>query len=226
MSAPEEPSREELIGQLAARDRQVAAMAGQLAELMEANEALAAKLAQLEHLLSRNSGNSSNPPSRDDDPGRTPPPEAKRGRAGPARSRGKQPGAPGSQLAWTDAPTERLDRVPQGRCGCGSDLGAARDLGIVDRYQQHEIPQVSVKITQYDQHQVQCGCGEIHTAARPDGARAGRVGYGPNLQAFAVYLMVVHFVPAQRCAQLLESLRARVESSQLSAGVSLVGHRV
>jgi len=63
-----------------------------------------------------------------------------------------------------------------------------------------------VKITQYDQHQVQCGCGEIHTAARPDGARAGRVGYGPNLQAFAVYLMVVHFVPAQRCAQLLESL--------------------
>ena len=134
VSAPEEPSREELIGQLAARDRKVAAMAGQLAELMEANEALAAKLAQLEHLLSRNSGNSSNPPSRDDDPGRTPPPEAKRGRAGPARSRGKQPGAPGSQLAWTDVPTERLDRVPQGRCGCGSDLGAARDLGIVDRY--------------------------------------------------------------------------------------------
>ena len=103
-------------------------------------------------------------------------------------------------------PTERLDRVPQGRCGCGSDLGVARDLGIVDRYQQHEIPQVSVKITQYDQHQVQCGCGAIHTAARPDGARAGRVGYGPNLQAFAVYLMVVHFVPAHRCAQLLESL--------------------
>jgi transposase len=206
VSAPEEPSREELIGQLAARDRQVAAMAGQLAELMEANEALAAKLAQLEHLLSRNSGNSSNPPSRDDDPGRTPPPEAKRGRAGPARSRGKQPGAPGSQLAWTDAPDKRLDRFPQGRCGCGSDLGAAQDLGIVDRYQQHEIPQVSVKITQYDQHQVQCGCGAIHTAARPDGARAGRVGYGPNLQAFAVYLMVVHFVPAHRCAQLLESL--------------------
>ena len=84
--------------------------------------------------------------------------------------------------------------------------GRPRIWGIVDRYQQHEIPQVSVKITQYDQHQVECGCGAIHTAARPEGARFGRVGYGPNLQAFAVYLMVVHFVPAHRCAQLLESL--------------------
>jgi transposase len=140
VSVPEELSREELVGQLAARDRQVAGMAVQLAQLLEANEALAAKLAQLEHLLSRNSGNSSNPPSRDDDPGRTPPPQRQRGGAGPARSRGKQPGAPGSQLAWTDAPNQRRDRFPQGCCGCGGDLGAARDLGIVDRYQQHEIP--------------------------------------------------------------------------------------
>jgi hypothetical protein len=58
----------------------------------------------------------------------------------------------------------------------------------VDRYQQHEIPQISVRITQYDQHQVRCGCGRLHTAARPQGARPGIVGYGPNLQAFAVYL--------------------------------------
>ena len=47
----------------------------QIAALMEVNEALAGKLARLEHLLSRNSGNSSNPPSRDDDPGKPPPPE-------------------------------------------------------------------------------------------------------------------------------------------------------
>jgi hypothetical protein len=35
---------------------------------MEVNDALAARL---EHLLSRSSGNSSSPPSRDDDPGKT-----------------------------------------------------------------------------------------------------------------------------------------------------------
>jgi hypothetical protein len=152
--------------------------AGQIAELMETNEALAGKLARLEHLLSRNSGNSSSPPSRDDDPGKPAlPKKNKRDRGGPQRSRGKQPGAPGTHLAWTENPDERRDRFPQGRCDCGADLGGARDLGIVDRYQQHEIPQIAVKVTQYDQHQVECGRGEAphRPAARGSAVRASRV---------------------------------------------------
>ena len=196
---PEEMSRDELIVV-------VTRQAGQIAQLVEANEALSGKLARLEHLLSRNSGNSSNPPSRDDDPGKPAPPQKRRGRGGPKRKRGKQPGTPGTHLAWTDDPDEQQDRFPQGRCDCGDDLSSARDLGVVDRYQQHEIPQVAVTITQYDQHRVECGCGRRHTAARPDGARSGPVGYGPNLAAFAVYLMVVHFLPAHRVVALLESL--------------------
>ena len=139
--------------QLAARDRQIAGMAGQLADLMEANEALAARLARLEHLLSRNSGNSSSPPSRDDDPGKPPAPGKPNRGSGPARARGKQPGAPGSHLAWTDDPHDRRDRFPTGHCDCGADLADAADLGVIDRYQQHEIPQVAVRITQYDQHE-------------------------------------------------------------------------
>ena len=219
MLEPEEMSRDELIvvvrrqaGQLAVQDRQINEMAGQLAQLMEANEALAGKLARLEHLLSRNSGNSSNPPSRDDDPGKPTPPDRQRGRGGPKRPRGKQRGAPGSHLAWTDDPDRRRDRFPEGRCDCGDALDRARDLGVVDRYQQHEIPQVAVRVTQYDQHQVVCGCGRRHTAARPAGARSGPVGYGPNLAAFAVYLMVVHFVPAHRVVALLESLTGTAPS--------------
>jgi transposase len=200
VAAPEEPSREELLALLAVRDQRIA-------ELTEANEALAAKLARLEHLLSRNSRNSSSPPSHDDDPGKPPlPDESAPGRGGPKRARGKQPGAPGSHLAWTDSPNERRDLFPQGCCDCGRDLAGARDLGVADRYQQHEIPQVSVKITQYDSHQVECGCGKTHTAARPEGARPGPVGYGPNLQAFSVFLMVAHYVPAHRVVELLEAL--------------------
>ena len=205
-------SRDELIVVVRRQAVQISAQAVQIAELMEANEALAARLARLEHLLSRNSGNSSNPPSKDDDPGKPAPPDKQRGRGGPQRSRGKQPGAPGTHLAWTDDPDERRDRFPEGCCGCGDDLVAARDLGVVDRYQQHEIPQVAVAVTQYDQHQVQCGCGRLHTATRPDGARSGPVGYGPNLAAFAVYLMVVHFLPAHRVVALLESLTGTAPS--------------
>src|SRR6478735_12696669 len=127
---PEEMSRDELIVVVRRQAGQISAQAVQIAELMEANEALAVRLARLEHLLSRNSGNSSSPPSRDDDPGKPPAPQKTR-RGGPLRARGKQPGAPGSRLAWTDAPDKRRDRYPQGRCGCGAGLAGAADLGVV-----------------------------------------------------------------------------------------------
>lgn len=197
VAAPEEMSREELIALVGEQAARIAELEG--------------RLARLEHLLSRNSANSSMPPSRDDDPGKTPPVKPKR-RAGSGRRKGKQPGAPGTYLAWTDDPAERVDRFPQGSCGCGAELAAATDLGIVDRYQQHEIPQIAVRVTQYDQHQVLCRCGAAHTAARPDGARSGPVGYGPNLQAFAVYLMVVQYIPAHRVVELLDSLTGAAPS--------------
>ena len=56
---PEEMSRDELIVVVRRQAGQISAQAVQIAELMEANEALADRLARLEHLLSRNSGNSS-----------------------------------------------------------------------------------------------------------------------------------------------------------------------
>jgi transposase len=108
-------SREELIVVVRRQAGQIIAQAGQISELMEANEALSGKLARLEHLLSRNSGNSSNPPSRDDDPGKPASPEKdKPGKGTPKRARGKQPGVAGSHLPWTENPDDRMDRFPPG----------------------------------------------------------------------------------------------------------------
>ncbi len=71
MPERKELSRDELItfvGEQAARivaqDAQIATMAAQMADLLDANEVLASRLAKMEHLLSRNSKNSSNPPSK------------------------------------------------------------------------------------------------------------------------------------------------------------------
>lgn len=64
MAAPEELTRDELIELARRQDVQIITMAGRMAELLEANEGLSVKLAQLEHLLSRNSRNSSSPPSK------------------------------------------------------------------------------------------------------------------------------------------------------------------
>lgn len=174
------------------------------AQLRTAYDELAVKVARLEHLLSRNSGNSSMPPSLDDKPGGTPP--KGKGRATPKRAKGKQKDAPGVNLSWSDAPEDRKNRFPQGSCGCGADLADAADLGVVDAFQQVEIPAVAAKVTQFDQHAVRCGCGKVHTAARPEGAGTGKVEYGPVLQAWAVFLMVVHHLPTHRCRQVLTAL--------------------
>src|SRR5919108_617265 len=50
---------------------------------------------------------------QDDDPGKTPPEKLKRRAGGAKRRRGKQPGAPGANLAWIDNPTTQVDRFPQ-----------------------------------------------------------------------------------------------------------------
>ncbi len=198
-------SRDELIVLVGVQARRIAELVAANQALTAANEDLAVRLARVEHLLSRNSKNSSSPPSKDDEVGKTGPKPAEGG-GGTGRSRGKRPGAAGSHLAFTEIPDDLVERFPEGVCECGHDLAGAADLGVVDRYQETEIPLVVAKVRQFDQHAVRCRCGKVHTAARPDGARSGPVGYGPNLQSWVVYLMVVHHLPTHRCVELLESL--------------------
>ena len=101
--------------------------------------ALAAEVRELRRRLGRNSGNSSMAPSADDLPGHTPPePKPRRERGG--RKPGKQPGAPGSHLAWYDSPDETVPRFPAGSCECGADLAGAADLGVAASHQIVDIP--------------------------------------------------------------------------------------
>jgi hypothetical protein len=180
---------------------------------------LAAKVERLERLVSRNSGNSSFPPSMDAQPGRTRP-KAKRRRADGSRGPGKQPGAPGSFLAWSDSPGERVRCVPAGRCRCGAGLAGAADLGLVVSHQRVEIPLVCARVIQHDRHAVACGCGQVHLAPPPPGAGApGTVTYGPNLQAWCVYLMAAHAVPVHRCAELVGSLTGAKPSAGFTHGL-------
>jgi len=177
------------------------------AELVRANAGLSERLAKLERLVSRNSQNSSTPPSKDDDLGRRPP----AGRAKPAgndaaRKRGKQRGAPGFHLAWKPVADEYRSHRPVGTCGCGRDLADADDLGVVARHQQTEIPEITAKTVQHERHAVRCGCGRAHTASLPEGVPDAPASFGPNLVTWCVYLMVVHAIPVQRCADILESL--------------------
>jgi hypothetical protein len=182
-------------------EERVGELSAQLADTLE-------RIAKLERQVSRNSGNSGMPPSADDLPGRAAPgPKPKRGGGTGKKKQGKQPGAPGAHLAWTDDPGDRKPLFPQGGCDCGRSLDDAVDLGIARSHQIVDTPAVTASVTQYDEHAVQCRCGKTHVAEPPAGAgEPGTVTYGLSLQAWAVFLLVMHHVPVERCAQVIEAL--------------------
>jgi transposase len=184
-----------------------------IAEQRRAIEALQAEVARLQRLVTRNSGNSSMPPSTDDLPGRQPP-QRERHVGGTGRKRGKQPGAPGRSMSWAE-PDEIVDHRPAETCdGCGADLARAADLGVARSFQQLEVPLLTARRVQHDLHQARCGCGKMHVAARPEGVPDSAVSIGPNLRALAVYLVVYQHVPIERCARLI----ADMTGAQVSAG--------
>jgi transposase len=193
---------------VADKDAVIAGLQARNAGLEAANAELGARVARLERLVSRNSGNSSMPPSTDDLPGKKQPPEKKKPRRDGERRPGKQPGAPGAYLAWNPAPDDRVPHFPAGSCACGADLGAAADLGVKYSHQVTDLPPVKAQTIQHDRHEVECGCGRRHVAAAPAEAAGtpGTVTYGPGVQAWCVFLMVMHHVPVQRCADILGSL--------------------
>jgi transposase len=178
----------------------------QIAALMTQNAELAERVARLERLMSRNSGNSSMPPSTDDLPGKKPP--ERKARGGGGRKPGKQPGAPGAYLAWREQPDKTEDVFPAGSCACGADLAGAADLGVRYSHQVTDLPEARARTTQYDRHEVACACGRTHVAdAPPQAAGApGTVTYGLNFQAWCVFLLVMHHVPVERCAEIIESM--------------------
>ena len=154
------------------------------------------RLAAAERAGSRNSGNSSMPPSADDQPGREMPRKQRRAaeRADRKRNRGKQPGSPGAAMRW-EVPDRTEDHYPQGGCACGRDLTGAADLGVARSYQQEEIPAAPAERVQHDLHEVRCACGRPHVAARPPGVPDSALSIGPRLRALAVYLVVFQHVP-------------------------------
>lgn len=207
---PEELSRDELIAVV--RD-QSAQLADQAVEL----ERLRAELERIKRLLSRNSQNSSMPPSTDDLPGRSGKPKPAVGEkpGGNKRGRGKQPGAPGAHLPWLDASdVEVVDQRPHGVCGCGADLARAVDEGVASACQVTDVPLVTASTVEYRQYRVRCGCGREHVAEAPRQAGVGNTRvYGANLRALAVYLLVVQHVPVERCVQVIVDLTGAAVSA-------------
>ena len=182
----------------------IAAQAKAIEELTSANARLVERVAVLERMVGRNSGNSSMPPSSDDLPGRSKPQPRPVKVSG--RKRGKQPGAPGSSLSWVAVPDKHVAHRPHGECGCGADLAEATEVGIERSHQIHDLPEIHITVRQHDVYRVRCACGREHVAMLPAGVSTAPSSYGVNLRSLVVYLLVYQHVPVERCVELVGDL--------------------
>jgi transposase len=223
---PEDP-RDVLVREqaqlIAAQAEKIAALEAVVADLRE-------QLAEAERAGSRNSGNSSMPPSSDDLPGRKPPRRQRRAAERAEKKRGKQPGSPGASMTW-EVPDRTEDHYPGGSCSCGLDLADAADLGVARSYQQEEVPVAAAERVQHDLHESRCACGKTHVAPRPAGVPDSALSIGPRLRALAVYLVVFQHVPVERCRQLIADVTGAAVSegfihSCLARAASLAGEVV
>jgi len=168
-----------------------------LDELAAANFTLTADNARLRATLGMNSKNSSKPPSSD---GYTKPaPKSRRRRSG--KKLGKQPGAPGKNLAPVVDPDEIVNHSPDHYEGCGDDLTDAPITGEVRR-QVFDLPPVKVRTVEHRVERKRCHGGSETTAPFTSEA-TGPTCYGPNLRALVCYLVVRQHIPIKRVAELL-----------------------
>ena len=150
---------------------------------------LEAKIRQLEERLSRNSSNSSQPPSADG-------PEVVRQKRRRKRKRGGRRGHKG--CSRTLAPADQVDAIveckPDRCCACAHPLSG--DDPSPWRHQISEIPEPRIEITEYRRHRLSCpSCGRVTTGGLPEGV--SHSSFGPRLHALTS-LMTGRFLLSKR----------------------------
>ena len=120
------------------------------------------------------------------------------------RRRGKQPGAPGANLAMRPDPDEIVDHLPT-HCGsCGDDLAEAPIEGTECR-QVFDFPKPVLGCIEHRAMTKRCRCGATTKGRFPSSAKSP-ASYGPNVRASALYLLMGQHLPVERTAQAMASL--------------------
>jgi len=165
--------------------RRIAELEKEVAELRQQNAELrqqVAKLAEQVASLSKNSSNSSKPPSSDI----VKPPKGDNG--GGPRRQGGQPGHKGvARPLFRPDQIDRIEELQPAACPCCRD-GALEPTGLVKIQQVAELRENPLEITEYRLHGRRCSvCGKIVWAKTPPGVVKGQL-FGPRFQALAAYM--------------------------------------
>jgi transposase len=184
--------RARLLAEIEAKDRRIAELEAEVRELRKL-------VAELQEKLSKNSKNSSRPPSSDR-PGSAPP---ERKPKGSGRKPGGQPGHEGHerQMLAADA---TCDHYPESCGQCGSDLPRRSDTEP-KVHQVVEIPDPKPQVTDNRCHGVECPeCGSMTYAELPVDVPIS--GFGPRLTAMVALFTGKYKVSKRDAQELLADL--------------------
>lgn len=162
---------------------------------------LVARVQELEARLSKDSHNSSKPPSSD---GLTRKTKSLRKRSG--KKPGGQLGHRGQTLRLAVVPDEVVEHRPTVCTACQTPLAAQASVVLRERRQIQEVPPLRLRITEHQALHVECpSCRAISVGTFPV-AVPSRAQYGPRLRALVVYLVEQQLVPYARVRALLADL--------------------
>ena len=168
---------------------------------------MSARMEELERkvaLLTRDSSNSSKPPSSDG-------PGAKPRVRRPIKSRKRRPGGqPGHKGSNRDLiATEEVDSIisvfPEacGHCGEALTCDPEELCGKYWRHQVVDIPHFRPEVAEYHLQCVRCSCGAENWGKIPQAARSG---FGPRLTAFLAHLTGLHRVTRRGCQEIAKTI--------------------
>lgn len=190
--------------------------------LLAENALLQSKVAVLEKQLSRDSGNSSKPPSGDGVEPRKKRAQRRAEQREAGRKPGKQPGSPGVHLRRRD-PDDTLTHGPSCCGGCGADMADAVTVGTEVRQVIDLIP-ARVEVVDHVVERRRCACGRESAGVFPSTVTAP-VCWGPEVRALAIYLLDRQHLPVLRCAELLGDVLGAPVSAGWLCGLQLEAAR-
>ena len=184
---------------LQAMSERAQALQGQVQALTSEVERLRLRIKELEGQASKNSKNSSKPPSSDGLKKTT------SLRVPSGKKPGGQTGHVGKTLKQTDTPDIVIEHALPERCdACQATLPSSQ-AQVHRRGQVFDIPAVRFEVVEYQTLRLRCACGRLHESEfSPEVCEVAQ--YGPNVRALAVHLTQGQLLPFARAGELIKDL--------------------
>lgn len=158
---------------------------------------------ELKLRLTKNSSNSSKPPSSDGFK------KKKKGLKSLRQKSGKKPGGQseheGSNLKMSAEPDQKIPLKLERCTHCGESLSEV-EIKSIKKRQVYDIPQPKIEVSEYQSEVKICPCcHEENEASFPQGVEVS-VQYGSRIKGLWVYLTQYQLLPYERTAQLMAVL--------------------